>query len=244
VAKELSVSIREAQNGAIIVSLSGSLDSTSGAALDQVLVELEGSGRTKIVMDCAGLEDLSSFASGFFVSHLTRCKVSGGDIRFCDLRPELQPVFTNLGLSKLLVCYDSEQAALASYVPSVTTPARQPEARLSLEREDIGEGIALIKAIGSIDRRTIELLDKELLAALKAGFPKIILDGSELGYISSNGVGVFISFRTKVIARGGDIRFFALKDIVRTVLTTLGLHRMFQLHETREQALKSYAEKA
>ena len=65
-----------------------------------------------------------------------------------------------------------------------------------------------------------ELLDARLMEALQAGHVKVIIDGSELNYVNSSGMGVFISYLSKFNAQGGDLRFCALNDLVRTVVMT------------------------
>ena len=41
-------------------------------------------------------------------------------------------------------------------------------------------------------------------------------------------------------AQGGDIRLCNMRDIARTVITMLGLHRLFEVFESRDEGVGSY----
>ena len=99
----------------------------------------------------------------------------------------------------------------------------------------------MLSLFGFVDRHTITLLDAALSKSLEAGRANIVIDCAELTYISSNGMGVFISYVSKARSQGGDIRLCNLRDVARTVITMLGLHRHFEVFESRDEALTSFA---
>lgn len=237
----LEITTREAAHGATVIELSGRLAGGSAEKLEDELRRLEDAGRVKLVVSCRALEFLSSEASSVFLSHLMRFKKAGGDIRFCDVPESTRSSFETLGLSRLLVSYESEDSALEGYREAEAPAGHQePGGDLTITLDELPEGVAVLAAVGSIDRHTIELLDARLMEALQAGHVKVIIDGSELNYVNSSGMGVFISYLSKFNAQGGDLRFCALNDLVRTVVMTLGLHRIFQIFDSRDEALESF----
>src|SRR5262245_29231730 len=180
---------------------------------------------------------------GVFLAHLLKIRKSGGDIKFCSMKEEARAVLSVLGLSKLLTVKDTERDALADFKKSEKSADQGPEPdKLRIERED-KDAVSVLALYGFIDRHTIDGLDKTLRQLLHQGRSKIVVDCAELTYISSNGMGVFISYVNKARNMGGDIRFCNMRDIARTVITMLGLHRLFEVFDDRGVAVQSFAKK-
>ena len=96
---------------------------------------------------------------------------------------------------------------------------------------------------GFIDRHTIELVDKTLKGLLEKNRSKIVVDCAELTYISSNGMGVFIQLREQGPRAGRRHTLCSMRDIAKTVITMLGLHRLFEVFEQRDAAVESFKRK-
>ena len=240
---ELEFKIRRAPHEATVLELRGRFDKAGLAALEDTLRRLEAEGRVRLLISCRDLGFLSSEAAGMFLSHLVRIRAAGGDIRFSEVSGAVRTTLVNLGLVKLLVIFESEQAALAGFDDREASAAEpKPTHALTFKRREDPAGVTILWPCGAVDRHTIEQLDTELMDILAGGCAMLVVDGSELDYISSNGMGVFIGFLGKFNGLGGDLRFCGLKDIVRTVVTTLGLHRLFRLFETQAEAVASFAE--
>jgi anti-sigma B factor antagonist len=180
---------------------------------------------------------------GVFLSHLIKIRKSGGDIKFCNMRDEARTVVSYLGLSKLLSVRDTEREAVADFKKGEPAKDEKKEGeKLSIKLEERGAVTVLILN-GFIDRHTIELVDKTLKGLLEKSRSRIVVDCAELTYISSNGMGVFISYVNKARGLGGDIRFCSMRDIAKTVITMLGLHRLFEVFEQRDLAVESFKRK-
>lgn len=237
---DLTIKTRDGRFGTTILELSGQLGKNSAEKIEETLKNLESDGQVKIIVSCKTLDYLSSEASSVFLAHLIHIKKAGGDIRFCDVSTGTRSTLIATGLSKLLVIFDTEDEALDDFSDEISESTNSDSQPLVLEQEPIGDGMVVLSPVGSIDRHTIELLDETLGQILESGRPRIVIDGARLTYISSNGMGVFIGFLSKVRAKQGDLRFYGLNDIVRTVITTLGLHRLFRLFEGRQEAIDSF----
>ncbi|MBI3723319.1 STAS domain-containing protein, partial [bacterium] len=145
-----------------------------------------------------------------------------------------------LGLGKLLTVRDSEKDAVLDFkkADSAKEETREPE-KLRIEVEEKGP-VTVLVLHGFIDRHTLEALDRTLRGLIDSGRAKLVVDCAELTYISSNGMGVFISYVSKARSHGGDVRFCSMREIAKTVITMLGLHRLFEVHETRDAAVASF----
>jgi len=236
---ELQIETRDvADAGVTVLALSGTLDRTGTPALERQLQELTERGRLRVVVSCAGLQRLSSDGMGVFLSHLIKIRKQGGDIRFCAMSDEVRSVLSLLGLGKLLVVCDSEEEAIGGFAGAADEQPQDGEKlRISVATE--GE-VEVVGLHGFVDRHTIGSLDETLSRLLERGRSKVVIDCAELSYISSNGMGVFISYVSKARAQGGDIRLCNMRDIARTVITMLGLHRLFEVFESRTEAVESY----
>jgi len=228
------------EEGVSILVLDGTLNSKSTALLEERMRDLTDRGRLKVVVDCAGLVHLSSDGMGIFLSHLIKIRKQGGDIKFCNMRDDVRSVLSVLGLGKLLVVKETEGDAVAEFAQSSVRekPKENEKLRVSSSEE---RGVAILSLFGFVDRHTIELLDNSLSRLLEEGKARIVIDCAELTYISSNGMGVFISYVSKARSMGGDIRLCNMRDIARTVITMLGLHRLFEVFDSRAAAVDSYS---
>ena len=238
---ELTIERRDLQDAGItVLELKGVLDGRSTALLEKEMVELTQRGRLKVIVHCGELTHLSSDGMGIFLSHLIKTRKQGGDIKFCNMRDQVRSVLSVLGLGKLLVVKADVDEAAAEFGATQAAPAKNEEDKLRIEVVDEGNA-AVVSLFGFVDRHTIEQLDACLAKLLEEGRGRIVIDCAELTYISSNGMGVFISFVSKARAQDGDIRLCNMRDIARTVVTMLGLHKLFKVFEERASAVESYA---
>jgi anti-sigma B factor antagonist len=235
---ELRIETRDLEDGVSVVSLEGILDKRGTGALEQKVRELIDAGRLKLVVNCERLTHLSSDGMSVFLSHLIKIKKAGGDIKFSNMSPEVKSVLAVLGLNKLLIVKNTERDAIADFAAAKQKPKEGEKLRVDLE--DVGD-VSVCSLFGFVDRHTIALLDGALSQLLERGRARIVIDCAELTYISSNGMGVFISYVSKARTQGGDIKLCNLRDVARTVITMLGLHRHFEVLESRSAAVASFA---
>ena len=235
---ELRIETRDLDDGISVVTLDGILDKRGTAPLEQKVRELIDGGRLKLVVNCERLTHLSSDGMSVFLSHLIKIKKAGGDIKFSNMSPEVKSVLAVLGLNKLLVVKPTEKDAVADFIAAKAKPKETEKLRIELD--DVGD-VAVCSLYGFVDRHTIGLLDNVLAQLIEKGRARIVIDCAELTYISSNGVGVFISYVSKARNHGGDIKLCNLGDVARTVINMLGLHRHFELFESRSDAVTSFA---
>jgi len=240
---ELTIAEREAEGGVTVLSLTGALEKATAPALEKRISGLPERSRLRLVVDCDRLSRITSEGMGSILSHLIRIRKDGGDIKFCRMRGELRSVLSQVGLGKLVTVRDSESDALSDFrkadaaSASKAAPSEPEKLRISVEERG---PVAVLALHGSVDRNTLETLDKAIRGLFERGLRRIVVDCAELSYISSNGMGVFISYVSKARNLGGDVRFCSLREIAKTVVNMLGLHRLFEVHETRDAAIASF----
>ena len=76
---------------------------------------VERDGRTRLLLDFAGIEHLASLIIAALLQLRDRTRKAGGRLALCGLRPDVAEVFRITGVDKVLNIYPGEQEALASF---------------------------------------------------------------------------------------------------------------------------------
>lgn len=105
-------------------------------------------------------------------------------------------------------------------------------------------GVRIFRLEGFLDAHTAPQFEEALQARVAEGERRIVVDCSALTYISSAGLGVFMSFIEEVRDGGGDIRIAGLIPKVRQVFDILGFSEIFQIFESTSEAIASFAASA
>lgn len=83
--------------------------------------------------------------------------------------------------------------------------------------------------IGELDANSSVILDDKIADLLESGTVNIHIDGSQISYINSPGLGVVISYVDELAAQGGRFVFSSLSENVADVFSILGLDRLEHL---------------
>ena len=111
--KAMSVQIHSAREGkATVVQLQGKVDATSAPSVEQALVGIIDQGEKKLVIDCAGLDFISSAGLRSLLLAVKKMKAAGGSIALAALQPHVKEVFDISGFSSLFVIHGSKAEAI------------------------------------------------------------------------------------------------------------------------------------
>jgi len=94
----------------------------------------------------------------------------------------------------------------------------------------------LITIDGEVDASSSIHLDKAMKDALLSGLKKILVDCKDLQYISSAGLGVFISYIQEMESKQIKLVLFNMNQKVYKVFEILGLHRLLTITDSEEEA--------
>jgi anti-sigma B factor antagonist len=103
--------------------------------------------------------------------------------------------------------------------------------RIKEENKDI------IRLIGEVDASNSVLLDQSMQEVLQQGATFLLIDGSQLGYISSAGLGVFMSYLDDFSEQGIRFAIFGLNEQVSEVFKILGLDRLIKIAPDKSTAI-------
>ena len=90
---------------------------------------------------------------------------------------------------------------------------------------------------GEVDASSSIQLDESLGAIVSNGDPKILIDCGGLNYISSAGLGVFMSYIEDVKTKNIKMALFGLNDKVMNVFEILGLDQLLTIVNTKKEAV-------
>ncbi len=109
-----------------------------------------------------------------------------------------------------------------------------------IDIKTIKEGENLMMSIvGDVDASSSIELDTALQAAIDSKEERILVDCTNLNYISSAGLGVFMSYIQDIKANNIRMVICGLNEKVYNVFEILGLHQLLTIKETIEEA-KAY----
>lgn len=101
------------------------------------------------------------------------------------------------------------------------------------------EEIVVLALHGRLDTNTSASLEKELLKLARDAGHKIVIDLSELDFISSSGLRVLLTAGKQSKRVSGRIVLCGLKDHVKQVFDVAGFTMLFTICPTQEDALES-----
>jgi anti-sigma B factor antagonist len=106
----------------------------------------------------------------------------------------------------------------------------------------IAEGFSIITLAGFVDAHTAPQFENAIQSEIEAGRHFIIVDCEKLNYISSAGLGVFMSFIEEVRERGGDIKICGLVPKVKHTFEILGFQDLFEMLDDQPSAVARFTE--
>ena len=98
------------------------------------------------------------------------------------------------------------------------------------------DGADIIALIGEIDASSSIELDLSIAKSVGEGYTKILVDCSALEYISSAGLGVFMSYIEEFKDRNIRMVLFGMRDKVKNTFDILGLNELLQIGKDKVEA--------
>ncbi len=97
-----------------IIEIQGEIDASNSVQLDETIQQVMNSGKTHLLVDCTGLEYISSAGLGVFMSYLEDFKEKGISFKIFGLIDSVYDVFKILGLDQLIPIFPDKKAAQAN----------------------------------------------------------------------------------------------------------------------------------
>ncbi len=111
-------------------------------------------------------------------------------------------------------------------------------AAINLEVEQRGDA-TVVRPHGSIDDVAAHHLGEALMAQMDQGARSLVVDMSDVSFVTSSCLGAFMMAHKRVKKCGGGLRIANAQPLVREVLQITKLSRLFGVYDSVEQAINA-----
>lgn len=94
----------------------------------------------------------------------------------------------------------------------------------------VTDGFTIVKVQGRIDSVTATDFELKVHPLTEYGIPKIVIDCSQLEYISSAGLRVFLIIHKTRTSKGGLVRLCCLQPSIREIFDICGFSIIFPIY--------------
>ncbi len=101
--------------------------------------------------------------------------------------------------------------------------------------------ISILRLKGFLDAHTAPNFEQAIQELIEENRYKIIVSMSDLNYISSAGLGVFMGFIEEIREKEGDIKLTNMTDKVFKVFDLLGFPALYKIFQAEAEAEKDYS---
>ena len=111
---------------------------------------------------------------------------------------------------------------------------------LSVQVEELsgkGDGWSCARVAGELDIATAPKLREQLLGAISAHGPQVVVDLTDVGFLDSTGLGVIVGVLKRARTLGGDLRLVCPNANIRRVFEITALDRTMPLADSVDDVL-------
>lgn len=106
--------------------------------------------------------------------------------------------------------------------------------------QEVNNQTGILKLAGRLDAASVKSLKESVNSLVSKKIIYIVIDMAEVDFIDSSGLGSLVSCLRQVNKENGDIRLSSLEDQIRALIELTRLHRVFQIFDDCEAAIKSF----
>ncbi len=104
-----------AKMGVEILRFQGDLNAVEMIKIKGRLTRLVNKNHKKLLLDLKEARHVELAGLGILVDRLMKVRAQKGDIKLCNLRPEVEKTFRMIGVSDLMESFHSEEEAIRSF---------------------------------------------------------------------------------------------------------------------------------
>ncbi len=105
--------------------------------------------------------------------------------------------------------------------------------------EAAGEVAVVTIPVDELDASNAGELKRDVAPVLREA-ENAVFDLTRVRFIDSSGLGAMLSCLRQMSARGGDLKLCGLSPQVRATFELVRLDRIFEIHDTREGAVRAF----
>jgi anti-sigma B factor antagonist len=114
---------------------------------------------------------------------------------------------------------------------------------ISTAEESVNElPIQVVRVKGYLDSSTFPQMQDHLQNLIKDGHVRIVVEFSDLNYISSAGLGVLMGMLQEVRNQQGDLKLADMSSKIKNLFDMLGFSRLIRIYPNVESAKQAFVE--
>jgi len=106
--------VEEIEGRVVVVTVRGRLDGSTSPAFGARLESLTATSEPRLVVDCSGIDFVSSAGLRVVISVLKRVKAAGGKFALCAVQPPVREVLDITGFTEMLDMHSGRAEAVAA----------------------------------------------------------------------------------------------------------------------------------
>lgn len=104
-----------AKMGVEVLRFQGDLNAAEMIKIKERLTRLLNKNQKKLLLDLKQARKVELAGLGILVDRLNKVRAQKGDIKLCNLRPEVEKTFQMVGVGDLMESFRSEEEAIRSF---------------------------------------------------------------------------------------------------------------------------------
>lgn len=256
----LKVSYEDQHDGITVVRVEserpdGGLDSASAPELREVLGKLVDDGRLILVVDLSAMDSVDYSGCTMLGGVFKRVHFKGGALLLVAPGKQARGMVSRVGLREVLRVHDTVSSAVAELAADYAQAGIEDRARRRRASakavvaagdhtyEHLSEDITLVRVMGArpggeVDGRAAGPLRKLMADLVNQGRCYLVMDLTDVDFIDSTGVGVFVGGLKRVRAFDGKVALVVSSEQVLKTFRVTGLIKVFPRFETADLAVE------
>ena len=104
--------------------------------------------------------------------------------------------------------------------------------------EDKRGDVVILSLSGRLDATTAKTFQERILSVIDSGAQRLVVDFSQLEYVSSSGLRVFLLAAKRLQPTDGKFALCGLQDHIRQVFDLAGFSSIISIYGSRAEAVK------
>jgi anti-sigma B factor antagonist len=244
----LAVASREI-DGIAVVDVSGNLrprSENSDRVLSPFVTELLQKGNKKILLNLKGVGKHDNSGVGELVASLNAARNQRGELKLVNVSKTLYARLQFARLNTIFEIYEDETTAIQSFkdkLPIAIEPSKEKSPtsiRFSVRKVDT---ITVVNVSGNLWPRTDRsgnLLRQFIQELLDKGDKQILLNLKEVREHDNSGVAELVASLKASREKGAKLKLSNLSETLDARVTYSHLHKIFDIYEDEDSAIRSF----
>lgn len=107
-------------------------------------------------------------------------------------------------------------------------------------RSKMVNSVAVLYLKGHLDAHQVGRFEKELVRMIRESHFNILINGQDLNYITSAGMGIIMGYIDEVREKGGDIKLCSLSERVHETFDLVGFTEIYDFVADEQAAIEKF----